>query len=153
MQIDRKCERLLKEIERVFPSDQICSSLVISENDEEAQEEVKIFKNRIWNEITAADLWNHAEAYSFFTDQAFKYYLPSVMHKSLVDFKLTHLAVSRVLHRLHEISSDDESKAIKSNFSVNQIFVIKNWLVSIDDESQKYGWAQLVRQVTKNMGF
>jgi hypothetical protein len=132
---------LLSRIQRAFPSGRANGILVTLEEDEEALEETQLYINKSWTEIYPSQLWAHAEAYSFFTDSAFSYFLPSVMRGAILDLHLSHLAVDKVLARLLEATSIP----IFQELTPIQVAIVEDWLQWLLDNAQRYGWSQRIK--------
>lgn len=151
MQITHRENDVILEIHAQFASILYIGPLVLSKEDDEEREESEFFNQKKWTDLSAQDLWDHAEAYSFFTEAAFWYFLPAVMSQSLIDFELSHLAVDRVLSRLIELTQIDDDREKVKNCSFDKFDLVRKWLLQIEAKAGTYGWTPRLRQIVHNI--
>lgn len=133
---NRKIEILLERDFEQIPSrsfDRI-TNVCRNVDDEEAIEEASPFLGRKWIEITP-DIWReHWSALAFLSDQAFVYFLPSLIKSSFVDFASTINAVDSFLFDLSRVFSEkgDFNRERLQQLSIAQLECVKEWIAWLE---------------------
>lgn len=118
-------EPILGEIEL------ICSNI----KDVEAREETLPFLGKRWDEVNPVQFWDNFACISFFTPQAFKYYLAALIKCSLEDYELTSLCVSKLLSNLDSDFLGDLASWQYEYwilFSEDQLDLIRKWFAKLE---------------------
>jgi hypothetical protein len=141
-----KNEVLEREIVHAFSStaldvslpENLCANL----NDDESRQETLTFLNRQWSEVSSSHWREHYAAVYFFTNQAFQYYLPSILTQALADLDEVHLAVGALISSLESIGDNELGEWNKCRWlglTEDQIKIVIDWLNYLKSALGEYG--------------
>lgn len=119
--------------------EELCCNL----NDAEAREETGAFLNMRWQDVDAARWMDHYGALYFFTDHAFRYFLPSLMVRALHSLDVVHLAVQTIIWSLlacgdRRLGNWNRGRWVA--LTVDELNTVNAWLIYLRKPLAAYGF-------------
>lgn len=156
--LDENKKVIERDVIRAFSSAEFCfdslENMCANLNDAESREETTSFLNLRWQEVSVSQWQRHYGALYFFTDQAFRYYLPSIMLQALYNLDETHLAVGALLSSLQSIEDDQLGMWNRTRWlglTVDQIKSVIDWLDFMKNPLLEYGFNEECEASASNL--